>query len=112
MTGFTAWLAARRADVEDAQPLSLQTTIGRLTTRLHTLESALRLVMQLHQADEFGDMCVGCYRPWPCATFQLLDPVSACPSRCPWTSATCAKSLGHRDLHGGFDHTGAWQTWS
>lgn len=44
-----------------------------LASQLSQAESVLRQLRMLHTADEFGDCCVGCRRPWPCDTFVLLD---------------------------------------
>ena len=107
------WVAQKRRDIDDADPrLTLRHNLARVAARAERAEAQLRLVRMLHTADEFGTGCLGCRRPWPCATFRLLDPVADCPSRDPWTGALCAKAAGHRDLHGGIDSSGAWRTWS
>lgn len=66
------WLARKRREVEQADPLSLQVTIGALSSRLALAEAMLRQVRMLHRADELGVHCVGCSKPWPCATFTIV----------------------------------------
>ena len=66
-----AWLAAKRAEIDDAAPLSLQTTIGALSQRLWAAESTLDQIAKLHRPDPFGVRCVHCQWAWPCDTFRI-----------------------------------------
>jgi hypothetical protein len=108
---FADWLTSNRRN--QAQPLSLQTTIAQLTQRLHDAEHTLHQIRLIHRADEFGDACTGCRRPWPCETFRALDGDQRdCPHTDPWTGARCSKQNGHHGLHGGMDSSGTWRSWN
>lgn len=102
---FTDWLTAKREETSQ-RPL-----VARLTSRIADQKAVLDQLRLLHKANEFGVQCVGCRRPWPCATFMVLDGSSDCPSRDPWSGAACAMPTGHGGRHGGMDNTGSWRSW-
>ena len=73
------WIARKRADIAAEQPLSLQTTIGALSQRLWTAESALDQINRLHRPDPFGVRCVHCQWAWPCSTRKLATTTERKP---------------------------------
>ena len=44
-----------------------------ITSRLNIAEAKLQQLQQLHRGDELGDVCLGCRRRWPCASFRILS---------------------------------------
>lgn len=76
---LSEWLAKRHADIAAEQPLSLQTTVGALSSRLWAAEQALDQITRLHRPDPFGVRCVHCQWAWPCATRKLATTTERKP---------------------------------
>lgn len=100
----------RSTTTSQPQPLSLQQTIGRLSTRANAAEARLEQVQRLHVPDEFGAWCCHCAKPWPCPTTAVATGLD-CASHDPISGAVCQKPHGHLGGHGGMTKDGTWRNW-
>ena len=47
--------------------------ISSLAARAEAAEYTLQQLRRLHVASDVAEVCVGCQRRWPCASFRILD---------------------------------------